>query len=157
MIIENCFFLNTGPIPEGSTISDTEISVFAFSNVNLTCFIDWNEPFAKLLACPADQSWYLSREDLPTTGEKYNQYFENTTSKCKKKLVLSIFNVTENDEGTYGCHFLCGGENTTKDEINLKVSVQRPTGIVRKFYGQMYTKFPCWLADGLGEGHLLFI
>lgn len=133
MIIEIIFF-NTGPTPKGSTISDTEISVLTFSNVNLTCLIDWHPEYVVAHNCPADQSWYLSREDLPTTGVKYHQYLEDTSSKCKKNLVLSIFNVTENDEGTYGCHFLCEGRNTTKAAIDLKVLFQPPTGNVRKLF-----------------------
>jgi len=104
----------------------------AFSNVNLTCLIDWHPEYVVVHKCPADQSWYLSREDLPTTGVKYRQYLEDTSSKCKKNLVLSIFNVTENDEGTYSCHFLCQGRNTTKAAIDLKVLFQPPRGNVRK-------------------------
>lgn len=129
--IGNCFFflLNTGPIPEGPTISDTEVSVRIFSNVNLTCLIDWNpdNPY-----CPEYQLW-----SLPRNGTKYNQSLEDTGSKCKKELVLSIFNVTENDEGTYRCDFFCKDRNTTKATIDLKVFAQPTTGIVRKLYGQM--------------------
>ena len=127
------FLLNTGPKPKGPTISDPEISASVFSNVNLACSIDWHPDYDD---CPKDQLWYLSAA-LPRTGKKYNQYLEDTGSKCKKELVLSIFNVTENDEGTYSCYYFCEGRHTTKAAIDLKVLVQSPTGIVRKLYSQM--------------------
>jgi len=123
-------FCNKGPTPKGPTITDPEISARAFSNVSLTCLIDWDPDDH---TCPENWSWYLSA-DLPITGEKYNESLEDTGSKCKKEFVLSIFNVTENDEGTYSCHVFCEDKNTTKAAIDLKVVVQLPTGIVRKAF-----------------------
>ena len=42
--------------------------------------------------------------------------------------MLSIFNVTESDEGTYSCHWLCKHENTIKVAIDLKVDDELQTG-----------------------------
>ena len=101
--------------------------------MSLTCLVDWDPA---IYDCPSGLLWYFS-EELPEQSEKYNQSLEATGSKCKKKFVLTIFNVTENDEGTYSCHFICAYRSTTKAAIELKVFVPPPTGMVRKLYGQM--------------------
>ena len=103
-----------------------------FSNVTLTCLIDWDPDD---FYCPEYQNW-----SLPGNGTKYMESFEDTGSKCKKELVLFIFNVTKNDEGTYTCDFFCKDRDTTKAAIDLKVFVPmlKPvTGIVRKLDGHM--------------------
>ena len=47
---------------------------------------------------------------------------KDTNTKCQKEYILSIFNVTERDEGTYRCYWLCADENTaTKASIDLNV------------------------------------
>jgi len=127
------FLLNTGPKPIGPTISDPEISAGMFSNVNLTCSINWNPDY--IYCRREDQKW-----SLPRNGTKYEQSLEDTGSKCKKELVLSIFSVSKNDEGTYTCEFICTYGGTTTATIDLKVFVptMKPvTGIVRKVDGQM--------------------
>jgi len=67
--------------------------------------------------------WYLNDnpKPLPESGEKYNVELKDTDTKCQKEFILSIFDVTESDEGTYSCHWLCEYENTTKAAIDLKV------------------------------------
>jgi len=126
------FLLNTGPKPIGPTISKSETSEAIFSNVTLTCLIDWDPDD---FYCPEYQKW-----SLPGNGTKYVESLEDTGSKCKKELVLSIFNVSKNDEGTYTCDFFCTYRDTTTAAIDLKVFVplMKPvTGIVRKLDGQM--------------------
>jgi len=116
----------------GPTITNQETSAEIFSNVNLTCLIDWDPDD---FYCPEYQKW-----SLPGKGTKYVESLKDTDSKCKKELVLFILNVTENDEGTYTCYFFCTYRNTTKATIDLKVfvPVMKPvTGIVRKLDGQM--------------------
>jgi len=94
--------------------------------------IDWDPDD---FYCPEYQKW-----SLPGNGRKYMETLEDTGSKCKKELVLSIFNVSKNDEGTYTCYFHCAYRSTTKATIDLKVFVpeMKPvTGIVRKLDGQI--------------------
>ena len=137
VIIENVvsFLLNIGPVPRGPNISHSEISVGIFSNFTLTCLIDWDPDN---FYCQENPKWLL-----PSNGTKYNQSLEDTGSKCKKKLVLSIFNVTKNDEGTYSCYFYCKYGSTgaaTRAAIDLRVlfNVRPSTGnVLRKRYGQM--------------------
>ena len=55
---------------------------------------------------------------------------KDTGTKCQKEFILSIFDVTEDDEGTYSCHSLCEEENTIKAAIALKVVDDLQTGKV---------------------------
>lgn len=61
-------------------------------------------------------------------GEKYELVVKKIRSKCKIEFILSIFNVTENDEGTYSCHWLYKDEINTKAAIDLKIFDDLPTG-----------------------------
>ena len=67
-------------------------------------------------------------ESLPESGKKYNAELKDMNTKCQKEFILSIFDVTESDEGTYSCHWLCEYENPTKAAIDLKVDDDLQTG-----------------------------
>ena len=93
------------------------------SNVNLACLIDYG------WTCPQRLFWNLNNnsEPLPESGEKYKIQVKDTQSKCKKEFILSIFNLTEHDEGTYSCHWRCNNSDL-KAAIDLKVSDAPETG-----------------------------
>ena len=114
----------TGPSAKSPTIASLEIVTIKSSNVSLTCWIDYD------YSCPEYLSWHLNNnpEPLPEHSLKFKVDEKDTYTKCKKELILSIFNLTENDEGTYSCHWHCEYENTTKAAIELKVSNPQPTG-----------------------------
>ena len=100
------------------------ISASKFSNVSLTCLVDSDES-----GCPDDLRWYLDNNRTPlTSNEKYGIAAKNTRSKCKQEFILTVFNVTKNDEGRYSCHWLCEYEDTTKASIDLKVSAGEGEG-----------------------------
>ena len=101
-----------------------EIRTPKSSNVSLSCWIDWDD------YCPQELLWKFNDkpEPLPESGKKYNAELKNKNTKCQKEFVLSIFDVTEKDEGTYCCHWLCDYENTTKAAIDLKVVDAMQTG-----------------------------
>ncbi|XP_078376646.1 uncharacterized protein LOC144659980 isoform X2 [Oculina patagonica] len=113
------------PSFKSPTISSPEVLARTFSNVSLTCWVDSDD------LCPEHLFWRFNDNPshLPESGEKYKVEVMETHTKCKKEFILSIFNVTENDEGTYSCHWECEYENTTKAAIDLKVFVPPPTEI----------------------------
>jgi len=60
-------------------------------------------------------------EPLPESGKKYKVELKDTKTKCQKEFILSIFEVTESDNGTYRCYSLCEYEDTASAAIDLKV------------------------------------
>jgi len=113
------------PSARSPTIASSEIFASKSSNTNLTCWIDYES------YCPDSLTWHLNdnRTPLPENGPKFKVEEKDTHSTCKKEFILSIFNVTEIDEGTYSCHWHCEYENTTKAAIDLKVFNPQPTEI----------------------------
>lgn len=91
-----------------------------FSNVNLSCWIDWDD------YCPHNLSWHLNNNPaaLNESNKKYKVEVKPTRSLCKREFVLSIFNVTETDEGTYSCRWDCDSEDTLEAAIALNILVQ---------------------------------
>lgn len=119
-------FCNLGPAVKSPTIASSEIVASRSSNVNLTCWMDFDA------FCPEELYWHLNNnsEPLQENGVKFKVEEKDTHTKCEREFILYIFNVTENDEGTYSCHWICEYENTTKAAIDLKVFVldSQPTG-----------------------------
>jgi len=113
------------PVVKSPTIASSEIVASRSSNVNLTCWM-YSDGY-----CPEDLYWQLNNnsEPLPKNGVKFKVEKKDTHTKCKREFILYIFNVTENDEGTYSCHWICEYENTTKAAIDLKVFDSQPTEI----------------------------
>ncbi|KAJ7386656.1 hypothetical protein OS493_006661 [Desmophyllum pertusum] len=141
-ILPECWFghaQTSCPFPKEPTINSSEVIASTSSNVNLTCWIDSDDN------CPEYLYWYLNDQQTPLeNGEKYKEVLRNTHTKCKQEFILSIFNVTENDVGTYSCHWLCEYETTTKAAIDLKVSSEGKN-IYHK--GQLHCcqkSFLCW-------------
>ena len=91
---------NTGPLAKGLVNHSLEIRTPKSSNVSLSCWIDWDN------YCPQELLWKFNDkpEPLPESGNKYNAELKNTNTKYQREFVLSIFDVTQKDEGTYSCH-----------------------------------------------------
>ena len=116
--------LNTGPLTKGPTNHSSEIRTLKSSNVSLSCWIDYDD------YCPEELLWKFNDEagPLPESDKKYKVELRDTNTKCQKEFILSIFDVTESDEGRYSCHWLCEYENTTTAAIELKVADDLQTG-----------------------------
>jgi len=111
------------PLPKGPTIDSLEILAAKSSNASLTC---WTENCPSLFICSGE--WYLNDNLVPLEkGEKYDISEKKTRTKCQTEFVLFIYNVTENDEGTYSCHWLCECQKNTKAAIDFKVFDDLPT------------------------------
>ncbi|KAL9967129.1 hypothetical protein ACROYT_G025300 [Oculina patagonica] len=111
------------PLPKRPTINSSKITARAFSNISLTCWVDYGD------SCPDDLFWHLNDNPahLPENSDKYKVEVRKTHTKCKGEFIISIFNVTEHDEGTYRCHWECEYKDTMKAAIDLKLFVQPPT------------------------------
>ena len=127
VFIKNFLFthFNTGPLAKGPTNYSPEIHTRKSSNVSLSCWIDYDG------YCPEELLWKFNDkpEPLSESGNKYKVELKDTDTKCKEEFILSIFDVTESDEGTYSCYWLCEYENTTKAAIDLKVVDDLQTGM----------------------------
>ncbi|XP_020617260.1 uncharacterized protein LOC110055207 isoform X4 [Orbicella faveolata] len=111
------------------TVTSSEIAANISSNVTLSCRIDYDD------YCPQELLWKFNDkpEPLPESGKKYNVELKDTNTKCQKEFILSIFDVTESDNGTYSCHWLCDYENATRAAIDLKVVDDLQTGVRGRF------------------------
>jgi len=93
--------------------------------VSLSCWIGFDNN------CPQTETelfWTFNdkREHLPESGKKYNVELNDTHATCRKELTLSIFNVTESDEGKYSCHWHCDQYEARKNAvISLSVFTQK--------------------------------
>ena len=81
------FFFNVGPLAKGPTIDLLEVLAARSSNVNLSCWIDYDG------YSPGELLWKFSDkpEPLPESGKKYNVELKDTNSKCQKEYIHSIF------------------------------------------------------------------
>ena len=97
-------FSNVGFFPGAPQISSPKVSVTAFSNVSLRCLVGVR---------PSDcydngLRWYFSNSSTPLkSGEKYDIQERKTNTRCKTDFIITIFNVTEADEGKYKCTWFC--------------------------------------------------
>ena len=98
------------------SIKSKEVLASQSSNVSLSCWIGFDNN------CPQKLFWTFN--DKPVSGIKYNVELKDTHARCKKELTLSIFNVTESDEGKYSCHWHCN-QDRTKAVISLSVFTQK--------------------------------
>ena len=80
------------------------VFVTAFTNVSLRCLVA-----VRPNVCNDNElQWYFS--NILTSlksGEKYEIQERKTKTKCKTDFIITIFNVTEADEGKYECTSFC--------------------------------------------------
>ena len=83
-------------------ISPRQVSVTGFNNVSLKCL-------AKIRPseCISNELQWRFFERPLKSGEKYEIQERKTKTKCKRVLMITIFNITYADEGTYSCMWTC--------------------------------------------------
>ena len=122
-------FSNIGSKPGAPHISSPKVWVTAFNNVSLRCLVGVrpSDCYNKGLR------WrFISNSSTPLkSGEKYDIQQRKTNTRCKIDFIITIFNVTYADEGTYKCTYLCEIDDDpsyTSSTIQLKV-FPSPTGM----------------------------
>ena len=134
----------TGPFPKKTEIPSRMVTASASSNASLICLVEIDPD-----GCPdsLELQWRHLRFNssvLIKGDEKYQIQEKKTDTKCKIEFILTINNVTKDDEAKYSCNSVCrvgsgyvksatieltvGGE----EEGNLKgISVKPVTGLER--------------------------
>ena len=114
-----------GTGPKHPPISPPEVSVTAYNNVSLKCLVEIDPDNC------ADMKfqWFFNNSSTPLTcGEKYDIQKRRTNSRCKTDFILTIANVTDDDEGKYKCQWICAKDDSSSASfIQLNVC---STGIV---------------------------
>ena len=86
-----------------------ETHAIVFTNSTLKCLVTSELDYEE----ECYLRWYLNNKSLPLKStEKYKTELKQDHSRCKYAFILTILNVTDNDEGTYSCHMFCEWENT---------------------------------------------
>ena len=117
--------LNTGSADNNLDTESAKKDAAAFTNTSLKCLV--NTQRVKGNGCHL--RWYFHNKSLPLNAtEKYKIQLNTTDNKCKKAFILTIMNVTDNDEGTYSCNMSCPGWDGWVDSSNdIELHVYPPT------------------------------
>ena len=130
-----------GPGPKHPPISPPEVSVTAYNNVSLKCSVEI-DPDDWECADSMKLQWFFNNSSTPLTcGEKYDIQKRRTNSRCKIDFILTIANVTDDDEGKYKCQWICHKDapSSLHSTSFIQLNVFRFTGIVST------TRFLYWL------------
>ena len=115
-------FSNIGFVSGAPQISSPQVSVTANTKVSLRCLVE-----VRPGNCWDNQlQWYFNNSltSLKHVHEKYNIQERKTNTRCKTDFIITIFNVTEADEGEYKCKWVCDKDYPSfsrSSTIQLKV------------------------------------
>ena len=80
--------------------------MIAYNNVTLKCLVEIDPD--NCAAYSMKFQWFFNNSSTPlTSGEKYDTQKRTTNCRCKKDFILTIANVTDDDEGKYKCQWIC--------------------------------------------------
>ena len=103
-------FSNIGFLPGAPQISPQIALVTAFTNVSLRCLV----AVRPSVCYDNELQWYFSNNSTSLKpGEKYEIQERKTKTKCRTDFIITIFNVTEADEGKYKCTWFCEKDRPT--------------------------------------------
>ena len=97
-----------------------ETHATVFTNSTLKCLVDSELDYEE----ECYLKWYLNNKSLPLKStEKYKTELKQDHSRCKYAFILTILNVTDNDEGTYSCHMFCELEEWKNTWASIELHV----------------------------------
>ena len=103
-------FSNIDFLPGAPQISPQIALVTAFNNVSLRCLV----AVRPSVCYDNELQWYFSNISTSLKpGEKYEIQERKTKTKCRTDFIITIFNVTEADEGKYKCTWFCEKDRPT--------------------------------------------
>ena len=101
----------------------------AYNNVSLKCLVEIDPD-----NCAADSmkfQWFFNNSSTPlTSGEKYDIQKRRTNSRCKTDFILTIANVTDDDEGKYKCQWICLKDDPSYLNSTSFIQLNVSTGIM---------------------------
>ena len=83
-------------------VSPRRVSVTGFNNVSLKCLAE-----IRPSDCNNNELQWRFFDRPLKSGEKYEIQERKTKTKCKRVLMITIFNITHADEGRYDCWWMC--------------------------------------------------
>ena len=113
--------------------------MIAYNNVSLKCLVEIDPDNC---AYSMKFQWFFNNSSTPLThGEKYDIQQRRTNSRCKIDFILTIANVTDDDEGKYKCQWICSkfDHSYLNSTSFIQLKVFPFTGIVST------TRFLFWL------------
>ena len=117
-----------GPGPKQPPISPPEVSVTAYNNVSLKCLVEIDPDDC---ANSMKFQWFFNNSSTPlTSGEKYDIQKRRTNSRCKIDFILTIANVTDDDEGKYKCQWICLKDDPSYLNSTSFIQLNVSTGIM---------------------------
>ena len=72
--------------------------------------------------------WLFFERPLKS-GEKYEIQERKTKTKCKRVLMITIFNITYADEGTYSCSWTCEQDYDRRYSIRVPMQLKVLSGM----------------------------
>ena len=100
-------------------ISPRHVSVTGFNNVKFRCLVEERPSDCsnnELLQWHFNNSWRSLK-----SGEKYEIQERKTKTKRERVSIITIFNITYADEGTYSCRWICKDGISTVTYSSMKV------------------------------------
>ena len=95
-------------------ISPRHVSVTGFNNVSFKCLVEGRPD-----SCFSNNEFQWRFLDRPLkSGEKYEIQERKTKTKCKTDFIITIFNVTQADEGKYKCTSFCEKNYPTFNRVS---------------------------------------
>ena len=100
----------------------------AYNNVSLKCLVEIDPDDC---ANSMKFQWFFNNSSTPlTSGEKYDIQERRTNSRCKIDFILTIANVTDDDEGKYKCQWICQKDDPSYLNSTSFIQLNVSTGIM---------------------------